>query len=79
MTTLSSGAKFAYIARRFSKAKADQLRAMKLPGVGLLDETQRSYLPGATPGTTLAADLLGFANWDGNGQAGIEMKSRLGT
>jgi stage V sporulation protein D (sporulation-specific penicillin-binding protein) len=74
LTTLSSGAKFAYIARRFSKAKADQLRALKLPGVGLLDETQRSYLPGATPGTTLAADLLGFANWDGNGQAGIEMK-----
>jgi stage V sporulation protein D (sporulation-specific penicillin-binding protein) len=74
MATLSSSAKFAYIARRFSKAKADQLRALKLPGVGLLDETQRSYLPGATAGTTLAADLLGFANWDGNGQAGVEMK-----
>ena len=74
LATLSSKAKFAYIARRFSKAKADQLRALKLPGVGLLDETQRSYLPGATAGTTLAADLLGFANWDGNGQAGVEMK-----
>jgi stage V sporulation protein D (sporulation-specific penicillin-binding protein) len=74
LSTLSSSAKFAYIARRFSKAKADQLRALKLPGVGLLDETQRSYLPGATAGTTLAADLLGFANWDGSGQAGVEMK-----
>jgi cell division protein FtsI/penicillin-binding protein 2 len=74
LNTLSSSAKFAYIARRFSKTKADQLRALRLPGVGLLDETQRSYLPGATAGTTLAADLLGFANWDGNGQAGIEMK-----
>jgi len=74
LATLSSKAKFAYIARRFSKAKVDQLRALKLPGVGLLDETQRSYLPGATAGTTLAADLLGFANWDGNGQAGVEMK-----
>ncbi|HUE68692.1 MAG TPA: penicillin-binding protein 2 [Candidatus Acidoferrum sp.] len=74
LATLSSRAKFAYIARRFSKAKADQLRVLKLPGVGLLDETQRSYLPGATAGTTLAADLLGFANWDGNGQAGVEMK-----
>ena len=74
LTTLSSSSKFAYIARRFSKTKADQLRALKLPGVGLQEETQRSYLPGAEAGTTLAADLLGFANWDGNGQAGVEMK-----
>jgi cell division protein FtsI/penicillin-binding protein 2 len=35
MQTLESGAKFAYVLRRFSKAKADQLRALKLPGVGL--------------------------------------------
>src|SRR5713226_3168309 len=35
MTTLESPSKFAYIARRFSKTKADQLRALKLPGVGL--------------------------------------------
>jgi cell division protein FtsI/penicillin-binding protein 2 len=74
LTILSTSAKFAYIARRFSKAKADQLRALKLPGVGLEEETQRSYLPGAEASTTLAADLLGFANWDGNGQAGVEMK-----
>ena len=46
MTTLASNAKFAYIARRFSKEKADQLRTLKLPGVGLQEETQRSYLPG---------------------------------
>ena len=53
MATLQSNAKFAYIARRFVKAKADQLRALKLPGVGLQEETQRSYLPGITSGTTL--------------------------
>lgn len=74
MTTLSSSAKFAYIARRFSKDKADQLKALKLPGVGLQEETQRSYLPGAAAGTTLASDLLGFVNWNSDGQAGIEMK-----
>ncbi|MFI4878580.1 MAG: hypothetical protein ACHP9U_07075, partial [Steroidobacterales bacterium] len=34
MQTLASGLKFAYVLRRFSKAKADQLTAMKLPGVG---------------------------------------------
>ena len=74
LTTLQSNTKFAYIARRFSKAKADQLSALKLPGVGLEPEVQRSYLPGAEAGTTLASDLLGFVNWDGNGQSGLEMK-----
>src|ERR1700694_1131548 len=72
MKTLESGAKFAYILRRFSKAKADQLRALKLPGVGLEDESQRSYLPGIAPGSSLAANLLGFVTYDGQGQRGLE-------
>ena len=74
MTTLASNIKFAYIARRFVKAKADQLRALKLPGVGLQEETQRSYLPGAQSGTTLAANLLGFVDWNGNGNYGLEQR-----
>ena len=69
--TLASNRKFAYILRRFSKNKADQLRAMKLPGVGLEEEQQRSYLPGMS-GSTLAANLLGFVSYDGKGQYGIE-------
>ena len=73
MSTLESGTKFAYISpRRFSKDKADQLRALKLPGVGLEDETQRSYLPGTTPTTSLAANLLGFVNYGGQGVYGLE-------
>jgi cell division protein FtsI/penicillin-binding protein 2 len=71
-TVLASGSKFAYITRRFPKDKADQLRALKLPGVGLEEETQRSYLPGIAPGTTLAANLLGFVNYNGDGQYGLE-------
>src|SRR5438309_5664518 len=71
---LQSNVKFAYIARRVSKTKADRLRALKLPGVGLQEETQRSYLPGAYAGTTLASDLLGFVNWNGDGQGGLEQK-----
>jgi cell division protein FtsI/penicillin-binding protein 2 len=74
LTTLASGAKFAYIAHRFSKDKADRLTALKLPGVGLEDDTQRAYLPGIQPGTTLAANLLGFVNYDGQGQYGLEAK-----
>src|SRR5712692_1248681 len=72
MQTLESGSKFAYVLRRFPKAKADQLRALKLPGVGLEEETQRSYLPGIAPGSTLAANLLGFVKYDGSGQYGLE-------
>ncbi len=68
---LASGKKFAYIARRFSKDKADRLRAMMLPGVGLEDEQQRAYLPGIA-GSSLAANLLGFVNYDGQGQYGVE-------
>jgi len=75
MATLESGSKFGYIARRIPKEKADQLRALKLPGVGLEPETQRSYLPGAAPNTTLAASLLGFVKYDGTaGDYGLEAK-----
>jgi len=73
-TTLASGAKFAYVARRVPKDKADHLRALKLPGVGLEEETQRSYLPGIAAGTTLASNLLGFVNYNGDGQYGLEAK-----
>ncbi|TMD89791.1 MAG: penicillin-binding protein 2 [Chloroflexi bacterium] len=72
LQTLVSGSKFAYVLRRFPKAKADQLRALKLPGVGLEEETQRSYLPGIASGSSLAANLLGFVTYDGQGQRGIE-------
>jgi stage V sporulation protein D (sporulation-specific penicillin-binding protein) len=72
MATLEANGKFAYVARRFPKAKADQLRVMKLPGVGLQEETQRSYLPAITSSTTLAANLLGFVDWNGDGRYGIE-------
>src|SRR5436190_226272 len=73
-TLLQSNSKFAYISRRFAKTKADQLRALKLPGVGLQEETQRSYLPGIGSGNTLAANLLGFVNWNGDGKYGLEEK-----
>src|SRR2546423_3796219 len=82
MATLQSSAKFAYVARRFAKAKADQLRTLKLPGVGLQEEPQRSSLPGISSGTTLAANLLGFVDWNGDGNYGLEanyQKSLAGT
>jgi len=70
--TLASGRKFAYVLRRFSKDKADHLRLMKLPGVGLEEEQQRSYLPGIAASSSLAANLLGFVNYAGDGTYGLE-------
>ena len=69
---LASGKQFAYVARRVPKDRADRLRELQLPGVGTAPEQQRSYLPGAVTGTSLAANLLGFVNYDGKGQYGIE-------
>src|ERR671936_394200 len=69
---LISGRKFAYVARRQPLEKAEKLRALRLPGVGLQPEEQRSYLPGANPGTTLAANVLGFVNYEGTGRYGVE-------
>lgn len=68
---LRSGKKFAYIARRQPKAMADQITAMALPGVGMETEQQRSYLQGGAGGS-LAANLLGYVNFDGQGQYGVE-------
>jgi len=68
---LASGHQFAYVARRQAKERADQVQAAALPGVGLEPEQQRSYLPGGSDGS-LAANLLGFVNFDGQGQYGVE-------
>jgi len=69
--TLASGGQFAYVSRRQAKEKADLVEAAALPGVGLEPEQQRSYLPGGGDGS-LAANLLGFVNVDGQGQYGVE-------
>lgn len=69
---LASGSKFGYVARRQPKDVADRLKALKLIGVGLEPESQRSYLSGGSADITLAANLLGFVNNKGAGQYGVE-------
>jgi cell division protein FtsI/penicillin-binding protein 2 len=72
MAKLTSNTKFAYVAKRQPKDKADQLRQLKLPGVYLQAQQQRSYLPGGTPDVSLASSLLGFVDYQGHGQRGLE-------
>ena len=69
---LTSTKKFVYLKRRVAADVAAQLDGLQLPGIGKIEETKRTYVDGGLPGTSLAANLLGFANNDGQGNYGIE-------
>lgn len=58
---------FTYLARWVDPAKAEKLRALDLPEIGIDPEPRRSY-----PAGKLAAALIGFANIDGKGVRGVE-------
>jgi cell division protein FtsI/penicillin-binding protein 2 len=69
---LATTRKFVYLARRVPASVVQQLDSLRLPGIGKVAETQRSYVDGGVAGTSLAANLLGFANDAGIGNYGIE-------
>jgi cell division protein FtsI/penicillin-binding protein 2 len=69
---LATNRKFVYLARRVPASVAQQLDNLRLPGVGKVAETQRAYVDGGIAGTSLAANLLGFANDEGKGNYGVE-------
>ena len=72
LTRLATTRKFVYLARRVPASLAQQLDKLRLPGIGKIAETQRSYVDGGVAGTSLAANLLGFANNEGVGNYGVE-------
>ena len=69
---LATTRKFVYLARRVPASVAQQLDGLRLPGIGKIAETERAYVDGGVAGTSLAANLLGFANDAGQGNYGIE-------
>jgi len=70
---LASGSAWTWLRRRVDPSVAARVRALDLPGIGMLPETKRVYpVTGAAPGSTIAAQVLGFVNLDGQGQYGIE-------
>jgi len=72
---LGSDASWAWLKRRISPAEAERIRDADLRGIGLLPETKRVYpVQGVADGTTLAAQLIGFVDVDGNGQYGVERR-----
>src|ERR1700731_3805270 len=69
---LATTRKFVYLARHVPTSVAQQLDTLRLPGIGKVAETQRSYVDGGVAGSTLASNLLGFVNDAGVGNYGIE-------
>lgn len=63
----ASGKSFFWIARKISSESADQIRALKLPGVYFTGESRRFY-----PNKELAAHVLGFVGMDNKGLGGVE-------
>jgi cell division protein FtsI (penicillin-binding protein 3) len=66
---LDQDAPFTYVKRWVSSEQAAAIRALGLPGVGIVSEPRRAY-----PQRGLAGRVLGFANIDGQGARGIEQK-----
>jgi stage V sporulation protein D (sporulation-specific penicillin-binding protein) len=64
---LTKNSYFEWIKRKADFDVVDELEEADLPGVMLVEETQRYY-----PKVTLAANLLGFAGIDNQGLEGIE-------
>jgi cell division protein FtsI (penicillin-binding protein 3) len=64
---LAKDTSFVYLARQLPREVGDEVLALGLPGVGVLEEPTRRYPAGA-----LAAQVLGFAGVDNTGLAGLE-------
>ena len=70
---LEGDADWVWLKRRIAPEAAERVRSLDLRGIGMLPETERMYpVQGITQDTTLAAQLLGFVDVNGDGQYGIE-------
>ncbi len=58
---------FVYLARKIPGTDGTRIRKLKLPGIGVLDDTRRVY-----PQKTLAAQVLGAVGVDNKGLMGLE-------
>ena len=64
---LAKKTSFVYLSRQVTPQLAGQVIDLKLPGIGVLPAMKRIY-----PGGTLASNVVGLANADGDGLAGLE-------
>jgi cell division protein FtsI/penicillin-binding protein 2 len=72
---LETDATWVWVKRRITPEEAERLRGLDLAGVGMLPETKRVYpVVGVAGDTTMAAQLIGFVDVDGEGQYGVEAR-----
>ncbi len=63
----SKNTRYVALAQKLNQNQSNQILALKLPGVGTQGQDYRTY-----PDDSLASQLLGFVNNNGQGQYGIE-------
>lgn len=71
---LAQPTRFVYLAKGVAQDVSDRLSSLDLPGIVVEPAQQRVYEPSPVPGTSFAANLLGYVNGDGHGQYGIEAR-----
>jgi len=59
---------FIWLARKITPEQAEEVKRLKIKGLGFLRESKRSY-----PNRYLAAQIIGFAGLDNTGLEGIEL------
>ena len=60
---------FVWLARKLSSNAADEIKKLKIRGLGFRKESKRHY-----PNQYLAAHVIGFAGMDNNGLEGLELR-----
>ena len=63
---------FDYLAKGVTPDVDTKLHALNLPGIGAIPSQRRVYEASPVPGTSFAANLLGFVDADKAGQYGLE-------
>jgi cell division protein FtsI (penicillin-binding protein 3) len=66
-TKMRADTRYAVLAKKLSKDQKDKIDGLKLKGVGTRETQYRTY-----PQGTLAAQVLGFVNDEGDGKYGLE-------
>ncbi len=63
----TKGTRYVVLAKQLTKSQSDKILANKVPGIGTQQQDYRTY-----PEGSLAAQVLGFANSNGQGEYGVE-------
>ncbi len=66
---LKGDGNFVWLKRQVSPGQSDQVKSLKVKGVGMIKEHRRFY-----PNSNVAAHLLGFTGLDPKGLEGLELK-----